>query len=525
MSVRWRGLCWLIALLLVVAACSAETSTETSEPFSSTTQSEVTSSTTGGATTTEGQPATGGAMTVALAGEPTTLDLGEASFVPTNMILLYNVVEPLLYADSDGLHPLLADSWDVSDDGLTYTFHLVEATFHDGTELTADDVVFTFNRHRESENFPYGSLDLIETITAVDDRTVEIGLTNPSNAFLRDMARGAGIVLNEDSIDLAGEAPVGTGPFQVTEWQRDQFISIVAFEGYWGEPAQLDEVTWRFIEDQNAAVSALQAGDVDVLARLEAPERARELADDPNFQVMEQASDDFWSVFINNAAPPLDDQRVRQAIVHAIDKQAYVDATFGGFGFPTCGWLSVDNYAYEEYCPYEYDPEAGAALLAEAGYADGLTLSMRGIPVVQPQSELVLAQLAEVGITVENSVQDPPEYFAEVVSTDTPDFEITVLGWPDWNALQSVVCPPTWWIGYCDPEVSDLLSQADLVVDEEQQIDLFRQANRILTDDAVMAPLFNSSYITVYSNEFDGFEGSSYDGRFDIRSANMVGTG
>jgi peptide/nickel transport system substrate-binding protein len=467
----------------------------------------------------EGSGTTKDTLSLALNAEPTTLDPATAADIHVAQVLNYNVMEPLLEEDKDGeLKPLLAERWDTSADGRTYTFHLRPAKFHNGKSLTADDVVATYRRYQKSESFPYTTFSDVDSIEAVDPQTVRITLKNPNVNWLSEMAKGGANVQSKESFAKAATAPVGTGPFRLASWRKGQAVVLERHDGYWGEKPAVETVTWRIITDPNAAINALRAGDIDAIPSFLRPERAGEFEADSQFKVYEEPSDTIWWLFMNDQRPPFDDPEVRRAVVQAIDQPAQIEGTQGGYGETVCGWVSRANPAFEDYCPYKFDPDAARSTLARAGHSEGLDVEINGIKNVQPNVELSIAQLADAGIRAKNRVLDDADYFERVVTSKNPDFQLTVLGYPDVIALQNIRCPPTWWTGYCSREVSSLLAESDAAADLDASADLVGQANRVLTDDAAAAPLFNAAQLAVLDSELTGYKAFRVDNEFDVRS-------
>src|SRR6056297_3547892 len=253
--------------------------------------------------------------------EPPHLDPTSAAAGAIDQVLYANVFEGLTRFGPDGsVNPGLASDWTISDDGTVYTFTLRSGvTFHDGTSMTADDVVFTLDRARAegSTNAQAALFANIVSAEALDDTTVQVTLDGPDGAFLFDMAWGDAVIVAPESADTNATAPVGTGPFRFSEWVQGDRVELVRNDAYWGEPVALEAATFRFISDPNAAFAALMAGDVDAFPNFPAPETLGQFDADPRFSVIVGSTEGETILAMNNQQEPLNDIRIRQAISHA----------------------------------------------------------------------------------------------------------------------------------------------------------------------------------------------------------------
>lgn len=455
-------------------------------------------------------------LTIAYFAEPPSLEPG-VGFIPVRAMFLHNVYEPLVDLDDQGNpQPRLAESWDTSSDGRTYTFHLREARFHNGEPLTAEDVVAAFTSRMDDAAFPHAGYDIMESATATDERTVEVRLQRRSNVWLRDMAKLGGVIVPEASGDSLSENPIGTGPFRFERWDRGEAITLTRFDEYWGDTAPLERVVWRFIPDANAQVTALLAGDVDAIGSLEAKERATEVGE-AGFSVVQYPLGT-WKLVMNVSREPLNELPVRQALAHAIDQQTMIEGTRAGVGeSDVCGWLLPWEPGFESYCPYSHDLEKARELLSEAGFSDGMRLEMKSFPPVQPEAELVQALLAEAGVTVEIVQLDAASYFDTVYNPEKADFQLTVLGDPDGYIREIASCPPPVYFQYCNGKVSELVQAADQADTPAEEERLYAEADRILIDDAVAPVLFRDVRQLVFHPDLTGYkEGRQVDHEIDL---------
>ena len=270
--------------------------------------------------------------------EPPALDPTSGAAAAVDSIVYGNVFEGLVRITQSGdVVPGLAESWEVSADGLVYTFRLRrDVRFHDGSAFDARDARFSLDRALapESTNAQKALLDAIERVDVLDSHTVRLSLSRPSSSLLYYLGWGDAVIVAEESATDNGNRPVGTGPFRFGEWRRGVSIRLDRNEDYWGIPAAPDSVVFRIIGDPAAAYAAIRAGDIDAYPNYPAPENIAEFARNPDLKVMIGATAGKVIMAMNHRRPPFDDLRVRRAISHAIDRDAIIDGAFFGFGEP-----------------------------------------------------------------------------------------------------------------------------------------------------------------------------------------------
>ncbi|MEO1001442.1 MAG: ABC transporter substrate-binding protein, partial [Pseudomonadota bacterium] len=250
--------------------------------------------------------------------EPPHLDPTSAAAQAIDEVLYANVYEGLTrFEESGAIVPALAESWEISDDGLTYTFTLREGvTFHDGSSFEASDVVFSLDRARaeDSTNAQKQLYSGIASVEAPDDQTVVLTLSAPNGNMLFNLAWGdAVIVAPENAEDLTTNA-VGTGPFTVAEWRQGDSIELARNDAYWGDAPVLESATFKFVSDPTAAFAAMMAGDIDAFPGYPAPETLVQFEADPRFRVITGSTEGETILSTNNQEGPLADVRVRRAI-------------------------------------------------------------------------------------------------------------------------------------------------------------------------------------------------------------------
>lgn len=348
--------------------------------------------------------------------EPGNLDIRQTSGVALDQILIDNVYQGLVSRTADGdIVPSLATDFDVSDDGLTYTFTLAEGVvFHDGQELTADDVVWSLQTRKDTPEWADSArLARVSEITA-DGQTITLTLSEPDSSLLWNLTGRAGIVLKaDDGVDYATAAN-GTGPFMLTDWRQGDSITLTRFDDAWGEGAGVAEVVFPFISDDQTAINAALAGEVDVLVGFDST-LTEQIESGGDFAVSVGSATDKSVLAMNSTVEPLSDERVREAIRLAIDHDAIVEAV--GSGQTLYGPIPASDPGYEDLSDVvSYDPEAARALLDEAGMSD-LDLQLT-IPSAYGTtlSAILVSNLNAVGITLTVDSVDFGTWISDVLS-------------------------------------------------------------------------------------------------------------
>ncbi|MDP1729914.1 MAG: ABC transporter substrate-binding protein [Devosia sp.] len=369
---------------------------------------------------------------VGLVLEPPNLDPTAGAAAAIDEVVYANIFEGLTRFDANGaIIPALAESWEISGDGLTYTFHLHSGVkFHDGTGFDAEDVKFSFDRARAegSVNAQKALFADIASVDAVDPRTVRITLSRPNGNFLFNLAWGDAVIVAPESAETNATKPVGTGPFAFIEWQQGDHVDIARNPDYWGTPVRLEKATFKFIGDPTAAFAAMMAEDLDVFPNFAAPETLSQFASDPRFEVVVGSTEGETILAMNNSKPPLDNPKVREAIAHAIDRQAIIDGAMFGYGTPIGTHFAPHHPDYVDLTAISgYDPEKSKALLAEAGITD-LTLSLKLPPVegyARRGGEIIAQQLAAIGIKTETTNLEWAQWLEQVFTGR--DFDLTIV--------------------------------------------------------------------------------------------------
>jgi ABC-type transport system substrate-binding protein len=434
------------------------------------------------------------------------------------------------------VRPALAESWEFSDDNLSVTFNLrKDVTFHDGTEMNADAVVFSFERQFK-EDHPYYDLgpwkywgymdmsNIVDAVVAVDDHTVRFDLKKPEAPFLANLAMDFAAIVSPAAVEKLGEDfknnPVGTGPFKFVEWRKDDAIIFERNEDYWADDAYLDRLILRVIPDATARWLALQKGEVDVID-FPSAEDLEDMFADPSIEVMQQEGLNVGYLAFNTSKEPFDNKLVRQALNHAINKEDIITAVYGSAGTPAKNPLPPTMWSYnDEIQDYPYDPEKAKELLAEAGYPDGFSSELWAMPVARPYNpnarkiaEIMQAQFAEVGVDAEIVSYEWGTYLDK---TDNLEHDMAMLGWtgdngdPDnflWVLLSAPAAePPAGNIAaWKDQEFTDLVAEAKETMDVDRRTELYEEAQVVFHEEAPWLPIAHSVVSIPMKSSVKGF--------------------
>ena len=433
-------------------------------------------------------------MTVAMQLEPPHLDPTSAAAGAIDSVTYANIFEGLTRFASDGsIIPGVAESWEISDDGLTYTFKLQSGvTFHDGTSMDGDDVKFSLDRARaeDSVNAQKALFASIDSVEVVDPLTVKVTLKEPNGNFLFNMAWGDAVIVAPESIDDIKSKPIGTGAFRFVSWTQGDKIEIERNPDYWGTPAILEKATFKFISDPTAAFAAMMAEDVDAFGGFPAPENLPQFEADPRFQVLVGSTEGETILSTNNKQPPFDNVKVRQALAHAIDRSAIIDGAMFGLGTPIGTHFAPHNPAYVDLTGQSnYDPDKARALLAEAGLADGFetTLHLPPPSYARRGGEIIAAQLAEVGIKAEIINVEWAQWLETVFRGK--NFGLTIVSHTEPMDI-GIYARPEYYFQYDNPDFQALMEKLNTTTDPEMRVSMMQEAQQIIADDYVNGFLF-----------------------------------
>ncbi len=436
--------------------------------------------------------------------------------------------------------PSLAESWDISDDGLEYTFHLREGVkFHNGNDFTAEDVAYTFHRLltvdgavntefidqvKGAEELMNGETDTLEGVEVVDDHTVKITLKEPFAGFLASISSPGVSIYDSEATEAAGDQfgmdpalTVGTGPFMFSSWSFNNQLVLTCNEDYWKGASALPGVVIKIIPDTETQSMMFESGELDILDLDYAADSVDRFTETYPDQIVQGPRVGITYFTMNFNKEPFSDVKVRKAVQMAIDRQAILDALYGGRGqieqgiFPH-GLIGF-NADQEEI---KYDPEGAKALLAEAGYADGFDMEIAAdssaSDTITMALEIVSSQLAEVGINAEIKNYDQSTWLetrksgelGSFMSTWTADYNdpdnfiYTFFGNEEKTKIRS--------INYPDTEVMDRVAKARTIVDEDERLAEYKALEeKLIHEDAAWVPMFSRLHLFAVSKRVQGF--------------------
>ncbi|WP_157016174.1 ABC transporter substrate-binding protein [Mesorhizobium xinjiangense] len=440
--------------------------------------------------------------------EPPHLDPTAGAAAAIDEIVYANIFEGLTRIGPSGeVQPALAESWEISDDGKVYTFKLREgAKFHDGTDFDAEDVKFTLDRARadDSTNAQKGLFEAIETVEVVDPATVTVTLENPQGSFLYNMGWGDAVIVAPESAETNKEKPVGTGPFKFDNWAKGSSITISKADDYWGEPAHLDKAEFRIIPDAAAAVPALLTGDVQAFPQMPAGDALPQIEADSRFEVVIGATEGETILSTNNKKAPFDQLKVRQAIAHTLDREAIIAGNGSGYGTPIGSHFSPANEAYVDLTDtYPHDIEKAKALLAEAGFEDGIKATLKLPPPAYARDggQVVAAQLREIGIELEIIPVEWAQWLDQVFKQK--DYDLTIVSHTEPNDI-GIYARDDYYFQYDNPAFDKVMEELEVTSDQAKRNELYKQAQKIIADDAVNGYLFQLPKIGVWDAKLEG---------------------
>ena len=440
--------------------------------------------------------------------EPPHLDPTSAAAGAIDQVLYANVFEGLTRFGPDGsVQPGLAASWTISDDGLSYTFQLREGvTFHDGTTFEASDVVFSLDRARaeDSTNAQKALFAGIESVEALGDSSVRIDLAAPQGNFLFNLAWGDAVMVAPESIGDIKNLPIGTGAFRFEQWRRGDQISLSRNADYWGEPASLEAATFKFISEPTAAYAAMLAGDIDAFYSYPAPENLAQFERDPRFTVLSGNTEGETILAMNNQQAPFDDIRVRKAVSHAIDRQAIIDGAMFGYGTPIGSHFAPHNPDYVDLTANAaFDPALARDLLAQAGYAEGFSTTLKLPPpsYARRGGEIIAAQLREVGIEAEISFLEWAQWLEQVFRGY--DYGLTIVSHTEPMDI-NIYARPDYYFQYDNPDLQALIETLAVESDPAARSALLAQAQTTIAEDFVNGYLFQLALTSVVDAKLQG---------------------
>jgi peptide/nickel transport system substrate-binding protein len=453
-------------------------------------------------------------LIAAISGEPDQLDPHKTNAY-FSFEVLENVYDTLVEPDDSlEMRPALADSWKLSDDQLTWTFHLRQGvTFHDGSLFSADDVVYSYHRIIDQKLSNADRFHAVSGVAAPDKSTVKITVVQPTPNLLSNIGGFKGMAIvqrkNVESGQIATH-PIGTGPFAFKRAKSGDSITLMANKSYWGGPPLISGVTFRFIPEASTALSALQAGEIDWTDSIPT-QRVQELRADESINLGITPSNDYWYLALNEARKPYNDVRVRRAIAYGVDRDAIVQVT--NYGTATLNQLAIPKGGtwYTDYHGYTRNIAKAKGLLDEAGVKD-LTLDMMATtqyPETVTAAQVIADNLAALGITVKIRTVDFATWLDE---ENAGNFDMLMMGWlgnidpDDFYYAQQHSGGKSNFQKYSNVHVDRLLDAGRTKVNRDARVGLYARAATIVADEASYVYLYNPSVIQAWSKRLSGYQ-------------------
>jgi peptide/nickel transport system substrate-binding protein len=447
-------------------------------------------------------------IVIAMQLEPPGLDPTAGAASAIGEVTLYNIYETLTKINADGkVTPLLAESWEISPDLKTYTFRLRKGVrFQNGEPFNAQAVKFSFDRAggEKSTNKDKRTFANITT-QVVDEHTVVLlnKEVDPDLPFL--LGQATAIIVEPKSVDANATKPTGTGPYKLDNWARGATAVLSRWDGYKGvQQPKLRRVTFRFISDPSAASAALLSGDVDAFPRAQTRIVAQ-FRNNPRFQVLLGGSRAKTIVSINNKRKPLDDVRVRRAILAAIDRKGFIEAAADGFGVPIGSHYVPGAEGYVDTTAVNpFDVEKAKKLLADAGVKTPIELTMTLPPPAYARQggEFVVAQLAKIGITVKVQNVEWAQWLSNTFG-GPKNYDLTIVSHVEPFDLVNYTKTDYYW-GYQSPQFSQVFDKLKSTGNAQERAKLLGEAQRILANDAVNAYMYQPTFPTIARKEVKG---------------------
>lgn len=439
---------------------------------------------------------------------PTSLDPTSTASMVVAEVFHYNVMEGLVQLDEHGVvRPGLAKKWDISDDGKKYVFHLrPDVFFHNGKPLTASVVKYSLERAiaLKEQNKLYAALfNRIEKVSVIDDGTVSIHFTHPDPLTLSRLAESPAVIVHPEAADQLAKHPIGTGPFQFVDYQNQEKITLEkATDFREADSVQIDLIEYHFIPSPEEQVKAIKSSKVDLLFHMTAL-NTKEFERNNQYEVLRGNSTSKILLAINNKKEPLNHLKVRQALSHAIDREALLRAAFLSYGRAIGSHYAVSEPGYIDLTNvYPFDIERAKHLLAEANVELPLTLnlSLPPTPYALAGGPIIVSALKEIGVNINLLTPSWEEWLSTVFKGD---FDLSLILHAE-PADYHIYTDPNYYFGYDSPEYNQLVEQYSQNNNPRVQRQIIQKIQRKLADDAVNVWLFTPEIATVVRHGLKG---------------------
>lgn len=518
-SLRTWGVVGLLAVM-VLAGCG--TKPAGSDPAPGGTQQP------GQTDTKPGEPKEGGTLTFVFGSPVLSTDPGLSGGTHEQTVrrLIYETL--VILNEKSEIEPLLAESWEPSDDNLTWTFNLrKDVKFHDGTPFNAEAVKKSLDRLLDPENsLPRRSnVTAVESVSVVDEFVVAIKTKEPFGPLLNHLALDSTSIISPAALDQHGKEigwnPVGTGAFKYESHVAEQSVTLAKNADYWGEKAYLDKIVIKSVAEDSTRLTMLEAGEADVIVNVPGFEVER-LKSSKDVSVRIDPSTRVSHLGINTTKAPFDNPKVRQALNHAVDRQTLVNGILRNIGMEAKSIVAPHTWGYDDSFGYAFDPEKAKSLLAEAGYPNGFKATLwtpQGRYYMDKETSVaVQAQLKAVGVDVEIQTIDWATYLKVLRDPqETNTAELYLLGWESGSAdigyvmdmiFHSSQLPPSGWntMFYVSEEADALIDQGRAELDPEKRKQIFSDLQKRVMEDAPWVPLYVYENVSGVRNNVHGMK-------------------
>ena len=444
-----------------------------------------------------------------------SLDPNKAVAAGTKEIY-FNIYEGLVKPDSDGnIYPAVASDYTISEDKRTYTFTLREGVkFHDGSTVTVEDIKFTLDKCADTSNGEpmVEAFSNVESIQILDDKTVEIVLQQPSTDFIAGLADVNAAIVPASNTDPDKNA-IGTGPYKYVSRSPQENFILEKFDDYWGEPAHIDKVTLKICANADSIVMDLNGGSIDMFARLTTAQADQLSAD---YNVLEGAMNLVQAMYLNNEAEPFNDVRVRQALCYAINKEEILTMVADGKGTPIGSSMFPAFGKY--YMPelnevYAQDIEKAKELLADAGYPDGFSFTIKVPSNYGPHidtAQVIAEQLKAIGVDAGIELIEWDSWLSDVYAGR--DYQATVVG-VDASSLTASALLMRFtstagnnFVNFKSEAYDTAFANAQAASEDEEQTAFYKECEKILTEEAANVYIQDLAELVALNKKYAGYE-------------------
>jgi peptide/nickel transport system substrate-binding protein len=442
----------------------------------------------------------------------------------------WTMYDALAFPTADGKYePALAEGWELSDDGTTFTFHLrQDVVFHNGEPFNADAVVYSWQVYSQPEVTYANEWTTAKSVEKVDDYTVRVSSEEP-NALLLPRIAGWAMIPPLAHAEMGKEAfaqsPIGTGPFMFKEWIKGDHLTVVANPNYWREGyPKVAEIVFKFMPEAATRVAAVQTGEIDIAPRLTS-EDAQGLLGVPGVTIIRYPVNRVYYLAFNNLTTgkdtPVADPKVRQAMAYAIDMDAIIQSLFNGYATRAVGFVGPSDLGFDGAAPVPYDPEQARQLLTEAGYPNGFAVDMAcpeaAYPHINEVCQAISGYLNEVGIQNVLELQEANAYWEEEANKTLPP--LFVDSWsstiPDsYGRLQGALGEGETYANWYDERLVSLIDEVAVTVDTDARAEVYKEIQTLMREDPPFVYLYYPEAFEAVTTRVQNYQPRSAENYF-----------